>query len=238
MSFFSKKRMKQLKKKENELILTLDSSFVIQEAYKTLRTNIKFSFPNKGSKCIGVTSATQGNGKSTNVLNLAISFAQIGSKVILIDGDMRRPTVASKLNIPGEPGLSNFLVGAVELKDVVQHNEEHGIDVITSGTIPPDATVLLESEGMPMLIQNLKQQYDYVFIDLPPVLVAADVVISSKYVDGFLLVVRHGVSEYHSVAEMMGQLEYVDAHILGVVYASADINSKQKRYSHYGYYKK
>lgn len=222
---------------EDEFILDDESGFAVQEAYKALRTNVIFSLPGNGPKCIGITSATKGNGKSTTALNTAIAFGQIGKKVIVLDGDLRLPTVASKLNIKGEPGLSNILIGSSDVTECIQHNEEHGIDVIPSGIIPPDATVLLQSSEMAKLIDNLKRKYDYVFIDLPPVLVTIDAALLSKVVDGFLLVVKHGVSEYRSVAAMMNQLKYADAHVLGVVYANADVGGRKRYYSHYGYYK-
>lgn len=238
MGFFSKNvfRKKNVTKGEDEFLLDDKSGFAIQEAYKALRTNIVFSLPGNGSKCIGVTSATQGNGKSINTLNMAIAFAQIGKKVAVIDCDLRLPTVATKLNIKGEPGLSNILIGSSSLEECVQHVETYNIDVIPSGIIPPDATVLIQSPQMEQLIAQLKEQYDYIFIDLPPVLVTIDAVLLSKLVDGFLLIVRHGASEYRSVAAMLNQMKYASARILGVVYAGADMGDKRKRYAHYGYY--
>ncbi|MDY2628734.1 MAG: CpsD/CapB family tyrosine-protein kinase [Lachnospiraceae bacterium] len=240
MNIFSKKLFQNNKREsgEDEFLLDDNSGFAIQEAYKALRTNVIFSLPGNDPKCIGVTSATQGNGKSTNALNMAISFAQIGKKVIVVDCDLRLPTIAAKLNVKGEPGLSNILIGSSTMGECIQHNDAHNIDIIPSGIIPPDATVLLQSEQMKKLIANLKIRYDYVFIDMPPVLVTADAAILSGLVDGFLLVVKHGVSEYRSVAAMINQLKYADAHILGVIYASADEGSRRLKYGHYGYYRK
>lgn len=237
MKFFSGKSKKYLSNIEDEFILDENSGFVIQEAYKALRTNVMFSLPGSGPKCIGITSATQGNGKSTNSLNIAIVFAQIGKKVLVIDGDLRLPTVASKLNIKGEPGLSNILNGSESLETCIQHIEIHNIDVIPSGTIPPDATVLLQSPGMEELLTELKEDYDYIFIDLPPVLVTIDAALIAGIVDGFLLIVKNDISKFRSVAGMINQLKYANAHIIGIVYANADIGNRKKQYEHYGYYK-
>ncbi|MDY2627617.1 MAG: CpsD/CapB family tyrosine-protein kinase [Lachnospiraceae bacterium] len=234
--FFRKSGKKSPVGGENEFLLTEESGFAVQEAYKALRTNVIFSLPGSGSKCIGVTSATKGNGKSTNILNMAISFGQIGKKVIVLDGDMRLPTVASKLNIKAVPGLSNILVGSAVPEECIQHVEACNIDVIPSGIIPPDTTVLLQSSQMEKLIAQLKEIYDYIFIDLPPVLVAIDAVLISHLIDGFLIVVKHGESEYRSVSAMLNQLKYANAHILGAIYANADLGGKRKSYSHHKYY--
>lgn len=236
MNLFFGKSKKRLSSIEDEFLLDENSGFAIQEAYKALRTNVMFSLPGSGSRCIGITSATQGNGKSTNTLNIAISFGQIGKKVLVIDSDLRLPTVASKLNIKGELGLSNILIGSTSPEECIQHIEAHNIDVLPSGIIPPDATVLLQSPEMGALITKLKEMYDYIFIDLPPVLVTIDAALIAGIVDGFLLIVRHGSSEYRSVAGMINQLKYANAHIIGVVYANAEVGGRKKQYAHYGYY--
>ena len=231
-------KMGGAKKKEgivsqsNNLLISPDSPFAIQEAYKRLRTNVLFSMVKDGSRCIGVVSAVKGNGKSTNVLNLAISFAQIDKKVIVVDSDMRMPTIAEKLNLDVKEGLSDIVVGEVAWKKAVHHSEMYHFDVIAAGTIPPDATRLLESPNYQLLIDALKKEYDYVFFDLPPVLVASDASIVSKYLDGILLVVRDGSSRYRDVRIMLNQLKAVKAPIIGVAYVGVKERShaRYKRY--------
>ena len=239
MGLFLKKFNKRFSAagKENNYLLTEESGFAIQEAYKALRTNVIFSLPGGGSKCIGVTSATQGNGKSTNTLNMAISFGKIGKKVIVLDGDMRLPTVASKLEIKAVPGLSNILVGTSEPGECIQHVEAYNIDVIPSGVIPPDTTVLLQSSQMGELISFLKENYDYIFIDLPPALATIDPILISPFVDGFLVVVKHGESEYRSVSAMLNQMKHANARILGAIYSNADLGGKGKGIYRNKYYK-
>ncbi len=201
------------------LLLSDRSSFTVQEAYKTLRTNISFSLPGGGSKCIGVTSANRGDGKSSVAVNLAISFAQINKKVIVIDCDMRLPTVASKIGIESKPGLSNYLVGSTDLSDmIIKRIEDKGIDVFPAGNIPPDPTTLLESENMADLMGVLKKHYDYIVIDLPPLMPVSDAAILSKYIDGYLIVVRHNNSEFSKVEDTLHQLEFAGAKIIGFVY--------------------
>lgn len=213
-------------------LLTERSPFTIREAYKALRTNVIFSLPGSGSKCIGVTSAARGDGKSTSAANLAISFAQIGKRVILVDCDMRLPTAAAKLGIKGTPGLSDFLVGEAKVEDIVRSVSKLGISVLPAGNIPPDATGLLESKQMEYLLTALGKIYDYVIVDLPPVTVVPDAAILSRYMSGYLLVVRHEQTEHRAVAEMLNQLHLANANILGFVYNDVPADGKKyyKRY--------
>ena len=226
-----------------KMLLSNNSSFSVQEAYKTLRTNISFSLPGNNSKCIGVTSANRGEGKSSVAVNLAISFAQINKKVIVLDCDMRLPTVASKIGIESKPGLSNFLVGSCSLDDkIIKRIEDKGIDVFPSGNIPPDPTMLLESKMMEELMEVLKKHYDYIIIDLPPLMPVSDAAILSKYIDGYLIVVRHEKSEMSKIEETLHQLEFADARVIGFVYNGKILENhyrkNNKYYYDYGYYKR
>ncbi len=217
-----------------KMLLSEESSFPTREAYKSLRTNVMFTLPGSDSKCIGVVSANRGEGKSTIAINLAISFAQANKKVIVVDCDMRLPTIGAKIGINSKPGLSNYLAGNEDVRgQLIQHVDEYSIDVLASGDIPPDPTKLLGSEQMHSLIALLKEYYDYVILDFPPVTVVTDAVILSSVVDGYLVVVRHGLSEFQKLKETFRQMEFSDAKILGVVY-----NGKGHR-SRYGkYYRK
>lgn len=214
-------------------ILREKSPFMMKEAYKALRTNVAFSLPGSGAKCIGVTSGGRNEGKSYNSVNLAIAFAQIGKRVMLIDCDMRLPTVASKLGVKARPGLSDLLVGEARLEEVVRRDVE-GVDVLPAGSIPPDPTGLLESPEIERLLEQLRKVYDYIFIDLPPVNTVAEATIISRCVDGFLLVVRHEKTENKEVAEMLRRLRMVGAKLLGFVYN--DVPVDDKRYYKKAYY--
>ena len=224
-----------------KMLLSEDSSFPVREAYKSLRTNVMFTLPGGGSKCIGVVSANRGEGKSTVAINLAISISQANKKVIVVDCDMRLPTIAAKIGINGKPGLSNYLAGNEDVQSsLIQHVEEYGIDVLASGDIPPDPTPLLISEQMNGLVKLLKDYYDYVILDFPPVTVVTDAVIMSGTVDGYLVVVRHGLSEFQKLKETFRQMDFSDAKVLGVVYNGKGNRSHYSKYyrknNHYYYY--
>ena len=238
--------MFSLKKKGNKakvfnpkkMLLTEDSSFSVQESFKTLRTNVTFSLPGQKNRCIGVVSANRGEGKSTVSVNLAISLAQIDKKVVIVDCDMRIPTVAAKLGMENRPGLSDFLAdedGNSQLP--VISNEEFGIDVIPAGTIPPDPTKLIESPQMKDLIQALKVVYDYVIVDFPPVTVVSDAAILSTVIDGYLIVALHDSTGTSQMDETIRQLTFAKANVLGFVYNSKPASRKAyKKNSKYYYY--
>jgi capsular exopolysaccharide synthesis family protein len=219
---------------QKEFILNKRSPFIVQEAYKALRTNVTFSLTeSSGGACIGVTSASRGEGKSTTTMNLAISYAQIGKRVMLIDCDMRLPTVAARLDICGTPGLSDVLVGEAKVESAIHSIDDYGIDVLPSGRIPPDATRLLSSKQMTAILDALRKHYDFIFVDLPPVTMVSDAVILANALDGYILLVRHEKSEYGSISYMIDQLRRAEANILGFVYNDAP--TERKKY--YGYTK-
>ena len=223
-----------------KMLLTSNSSFPVQEAFKTLRTNIMFSLPGKGCKCIGVTSAARGDGKSVVSLNLAISLAQMNKRVVLIDCDLRLPTVASKLNIPNQVGLSNFLAGTESDSSLrIYHRSEQNIDVVAAGNIPPEPTALLASPAMKNLLKSLRENYDYIILDFPSVFIVTDAMLLAKHVDGYLVVVRQDSSEYSKINESLRQMDFANANIIGFVYNGKSAEgSKGKGGGYYYYYKK
>ncbi len=199
-----------LKKKINEQSRTKpsklgpDLNFATKEAYNLLRTNLYFSMPDRqGGKVIGVTSACPQEGKSTTSVNLTYALAEAGHKVILIDSDMRRPSVAKVLEFEKAPGLSNVLAEE-EYKDVIHKDVLHSdMSVLLSGDIPPNPSELVGSEKMHQLIERFREEYDYVIIDLPPVNSVSDPIIISKYIDGVVVVVRHGHTRRKDVLEVV-----------------------------------
>ncbi len=229
-----------------KMLLSDKSAFSVKEAYKTLRTNVMFSLPGKDSKCIGVVSPDRGDGKSSVAINLAISFSQIGKKAIIIDCDLRLPTIASKLQIDPKPGLSNFLSGNQESdQPLIRRSSEYGIDIMTAGDIPPDPTALLGSNQMTEFIMLLKKYYDYIILDFPPATIVSDSALLSKIVDGYLVVLRHNDSEFSKINETLRQMQFADAKILGFVYNGKEEHKKyykrgkySKYYYNYYYYKK
>ena len=192
--------------------------FASTEAYNLLRTNLSFAFPGvEGGKVVGICSPCPQEGKSTTSINLSCSLAESGSKVVLIDADMRRPSVAKNLDVAATPGLSNLLsVGADgTVREKVLHDN---LSVIPAGNIPPNPSDLIGSEAMKNLIDKLRTQYDYVIIDLPPVNLVSDSLAVSQHTDGMIVVVRHDRTRRRDVLEAIRQLKLVNAKILGFVY--------------------
>ena len=211
-------------------LLSKETPFVVQEGYRVLRTNVMFSLPGEGCKCVGVTSPAPGDGKSTTAANLAIALSQIGKRVILIDCDMRLPTVATTFDIPAAPGLSDFLVGQARIEDAVRRCNTHGISILPSGNLPPDATGLLEDRQLDSLFSALKKIFDYIIVDLPPVNTVPDAMILSKYMDGFLIAVREQKTKHREVDQMLRQIRLANVRVLWFVNTGAEVKKN-------GYYK-
>lgn len=225
---------------KEKMLLSSNSSFFVQEAYKTLRTNVMFSLPGTGSKCIGVTSANRSEGKSTISINLSISLSQMNKKVLLVDCDLRMPTIGAKLDISGEVGLSNYLAGTEQNNFLrIFHMGDPNIDVLTAGSIPPDSTTLLGSPAMKNLVERLKEKYDYIVLDFPPVYIVSDAVLLSDCVDGYLIVVRGNSTEYSKLNETIRQMDFASAKIIGFAYNAKPqeglMKGKDSKYYKYQY---
>lgn len=219
-------------------VLNDKSSFHVKEAYKALRTNVVFTIPHEGAKKIIVTSALAGEGKSTNCLNLAISFAQTGAKVLLIDCDLRKPNIANLLNIPSTPGLSNVLANLNTIDSAIVHSDYANMDVIPSGDMPPNPAELLGSASMKDTLDKLSEIYEYIFLDTSPINIVTDAAVLSKMVDGILLVVRQGRTDKENVAEAIKKLSFVEANIIGFVLNGRLTDVKMGyRYGKQGYYR-
>lgn len=222
---------RRVKRMADKYILSDESPFIVREAYKTLRTNIIFALPDSGGKAIGFTSSHRSERKSSNCINVALSFAEIGKKCVIVDCDMRLPTVAKRLEVKAFPGVSNILIGESKISEAVSHYAEN-VDVIPAGRIPKDPTGLLSSQIMTEFMSALKANYDYVFVDLPPVNTVTDAAIISKNIDGYLLVTRNEDSQYKELADAIKLLRMSSANIIGTVYNDAPISTK-KYYSKY-----
>lgn len=224
---------RQRLKKSQEAILNKKTPFIIQEAYRTARTNIIFSLADSSEKCkvLCITSANAGEGKTTTALNLAITFAQTGSKVLLIDADLRKPRIHQYLGVVKSDGLTTVLSKQKEFEDVVYHNLRPGLDCMTSGSIPPNPAELLGSESMEKLLDKLKLQYDYILIDTPPVTVVTDAVALSGYVSGIMLIVREGFTNYESIDQALSLLNIAKAKLIG--FFINDIDAMSMNYGSY-----
>jgi capsular exopolysaccharide synthesis family protein len=199
-------------------------SFAASEAYKLLRTKLQFSFADETHTCrvIGVSSAMTGEGKSLTAVNLAYSLSQLGRRVLLIDCDMRRPSICDKLPIHNDPGLSEFLSGQAQAENLIQfcglEEDKSAFHVIASGRVPPNPMELLSSSRMAKSLTKLRNSYDYIILDLPPVGEVGDALAVAKYTDGLLMVVRQDYCNRLALSAALRQFEFVDTKILGVIF--------------------
>jgi capsular exopolysaccharide synthesis family protein len=229
----------------SELLMNLDSRSPLAEAYRHLRTSVLLSTAGRAPKSLLVTSSLPGEGKTTTAVNTAISLAQTGASVVIIDADMRRPRLQSIFDMHGQLGLSSILSSDASEDDmlaVVRADEESGLSVLTSGPIPPNPAELLGSDQMRRLIATLQANYTHVVVDSPPVSSFTDGVLISTMVDGVLLVVHGGKSSRHIVRRSKQLLSDVGAKIFGVVLNNVNLQSHDYYYyqSYYGqkYYEK
>lgn len=197
--------------------------FASQEAYNVVRTNLAFTLHSKKKcKVVGITSTAPQEGKSFTAVNLAYSLAKNGIKVLLIGGDLRKPSLEKKMGFHAEKGISNYLCGEVGLEEIIVHNVKHeNLSVITSGTIPPNPTELLGSDEMNDMIVRLSENYEYILIDLPPVGIVIDAVSIKNCIEGLLVVIRHGFTQKKSVRKTLSQIDFAGIRILGFVYNCA-----------------
>lgn len=213
-------------------ILSQNSSFAVQEAYKTLRTNIRFFLQGAGCKKLCVTSGAAGEGKSITLLNLAISVAEAGNKVLLIDGDLRRPALARLMVEKSAPGLSNVLADLAEYDEAIRKDMYTNLDILFSGDVPPNPSELLGSERMRQLIEDMEKRYDYILVDTPPVNVVSDACIVANLLDGVLMLVRKDRSRRDDIKRAVDRLSLTGAKPLGFVLNGVS----QEDGRSYGYY--
>ena len=229
----------------SELLMNVDGRSPLAEAYRHLRTSVLLSTAGRAPKSLLVTSSLPGEGKTTTAVNTAISLAQTGASVVIIDADMRRPRLQTIFDMKGQEGLSSILSSDIsegEMLEIVRQDEESGLSVLTSGPIPPNPAELLGSEQMRRLVAALQANYTHVVIDSPPVSSFTDGVLISTMVDGVLLVVHGGKSSRHIVRRSKQLLNDVGAKIFGVVLNNVNLHSHDYYYyqSYYGqkYYEK
>lgn len=206
------------------------------EAFRKIRTCLQFVDVDKAHKVVLVTSAVSGEGKSSTACNLATTLAEAGRRVILIDGDLRRPRAAKYLGLPSGVGLTNVLVGYCDVAAATQTWGENLMSVLASGPIPPNPSELLGSRQMKQLLTTLREQYDNIVIDGPPLLPVADAAATAPLCDGAVLVVRHGKTRKEQVQNAVASLRSVDANLLGTVLNRVPANKKQQSYYYYDNY--
>lgn len=231
----SKLKNKKVVADEKDRLLSGSSRFAAVESYNTFRTNLMFSLPKSdAAKKIVLTSAASGEGKTTTSINLAVSFSQIGAKVLLVDCDLRKPRVHRYLSLERSVGVSNVLCGFTGVDKAIKRNVYQGVDVITSGEATTNPTELLMSQEFKNMLGELEGQYDYIIIDTPPVSIMTDAVLVSERATGVVVVVRDGVTNTDVLDTAVENLKKSDIKILGFVMLH-DMEREGK--SGYGSYK-
>ncbi|EOL45319.1 capsular exopolysaccharide family protein [Enterococcus phoeniculicola] len=216
------------------LITLVNPSSPISEQYRTIRTNIQFaSSADNPIKTMVITSSGPGEGKSTTSANLAVVFAKAGQRVLLVDADMRKPTVYKTFNLNNSRGLSTVLSTATSVLEAAQRTVIDNLTILTSGPKPPNPSELLGSMRMGQVIEEAKNMYDIVIFDMPPVVTVTDAQIMASKTDGTLLVIRENVSRKESLVKAKELLNMVQARILGAIYNGAE-HSNDQGYYYYG----
>jgi capsular exopolysaccharide synthesis family protein len=216
-----------------ELLINVDGRSPLAEAYRHLRTSVLLSTAGRAPKSLLVTSSLPGEGKTTTAVNTAISLAQTGASVVIVDADMRRPRLRSIFNLNDRQGLSSILsrdVTQAEMLAMISTDSDTGLNILTAGPIPPNPAELLGSEQMGRLMGVLQSTFTHVVIDSPPVSSFTDGVLVSSLVDGVLLVVHGGKSSRHVVRRSRQLLQDVGAKIFGVVLNNVNLRSDDYYY--------
>ncbi len=240
MMLLNKKRGRNdLLVNENKKTLHKNLEFTAIEQYKLLRTNLNFTLP-EDEKCpiIGVTSSMRGEGKSTTAVNLSYVLAEKGKKVLLIDGDLRIPSVAKKMEISSSPGLTDLLMGQGAQISDFQSKMLSNWYILPSGEIPPNPSELLGSRRMEIILNDLKENFDYIIIDLPPVNIVSDALSISNLITGMIVVIREDYTEKKELETCFRQLKLSNVNVLGcVMNESKNGSGSYGKYKRYKYYK-
>lgn len=228
--FKKKKQIRTVRK----LVTITDPKSIVSEQFRTLRSNIKFAMKDKELCTLLITSASMGEGKSTIAANVAISFAQEGKKVLLVDADLRKPTVHYTFNRVISPGLTNFLMGRMDYRDIFKETRIKGLFLITCGPIPSNPSELLGSSSMDVFIEEIKSEFDIVIFDAPPVLSVADGQILSSKCDGTILIISSRATDKGNVVKAKEALQASNANIIGTILNNFKLEKGHYYYEYYG----
>lgn len=224
---------------KKEKLETKRTPFAVVEAYNTVRTNLLFLLSQHNGKVVTISSPSASEGKSTTAVNVAIAFSQLGSRTLLIDADLRRPSTHKKLHIENDKGLSSVLVGFCEVNEAIKTINPH-FDVLPSGPIPPNPSEMLASESMDKLIEQLKDKYDYIIVDTPPVNIVSDALLIAPRTDGIIMVIRDFTTCHDDFKSAITSIEFAEIRILGVVLNGAAQKTRKYKYKskyRYHYYR-
>lgn len=230
-----RRQVRQEQNDERSLIVHDDPKAIGSEAFRTLRTNLQFTSPDHELKTILITSVGPGDGKSTVSANLAVAWAQSGSRTILVGCDLRKPVVHHIFKTSNAPGLTGHLTGSASLEEVIKPSKIDGLDVIPAGPVPPNPAELLQSKAMANTIAQLREQYDIVIFDGAPTIAVTDAAVMASQADGTVLVIRAHQVPKDVALHAKSLLDQANARLLGVVLNGVRPQD-QKNYHYYYYY--
>lgn len=231
--FNKKKNQLDINERPSVVTLTRPSS-VIAEQFRTIRTNIQFSMVDENIKTLVITSARPSVGKSTISANLAVTFAMQGKKVLIVDADMRKPTVHKTFHLPNRDGLTTLLTERdIEIKDIAHRLDTEGLYVITSGAIPPNPSELLASNRMNQLMAKFEEVFDLIIFDMPPVFAVTDAQVMASKVDGTIFVIKKDGADKEMITKSKELLDKVKANVIGVVFNRVELKG-DNYYYYYG----
>lgn len=229
------RKKQQLEQRARKLVVQMSPKSLVSEQFRTVRTNINFSTPDKDLNTILFTSPSPGEGKSTASANLAVLFAQDGKRVLLVDGDMRKPTVHYTFHLSNTLGLSNVLTRQETPEAVIRESEvSPNLHIMTSGPIPPNPAELLGSKTMDQFLAHITAQYEVVVFDAPPVLSVTDSQILANKCDGTVLVINTGETEKDNAVKAKELLDSSKANILGTIMNNFKLGKDHYYYQYYG----
>lgn len=216
------------------LVTITKPNSTIAEQFRTIRTNIQFSMIDKELKSLVFTSSGPGEGKSTTSANVAVVFATQGKRVLLVDADMRKPTVHKSFQLSNHEGLTTLLTEkSVALGNVINETQIENLYVLTSGPIPPNPSELLDSKKMNTIIEALEASFDLILFDMPPIVSVTDAQVMASKTDGTVFVIRNGVANKDAVLKAKELLEIVNANVVGTIFNGLE-KRKDKAYKYYG----
>ena len=230
------KKSKKKKTDNTSGALTDEIHFGVIESYKEIRANINFAVTSKGCKKVLICSAYNGEGKTTVCANLAITIAQTGASVALIDCDLRKPKIHKLLDADNESGVSNYLSNMAEFNEILKDTEVPNLRIITSGSIPPNPAELLATPKMADLLSKTGRIAEYIIIDTPPVCIVSDALPMSKLCDGVILTVNHMETKHPHIKDALEKMNFAGANVVGMILNKIKISRTYKSYKKYGKY--
>lgn len=234
-----------MSEKQNKSVININTvldteNFSVIESYKRFRTNLLFALSAQNAKKLIFSSSFSGEGKSLTSANTAITIAQTGSKVILLDCDLRNPMQQKIFKLDNNKGISTIICKMSSVNNSIHHNVQQNLDILSSGPIPPNPSEMLASENMCELLKELEKNYDYIIIDTPPISIVTDALLLSKLSSdiGIALIARYGTTTYEHLKKTINNCEFVEINLLGVILNAVGENKKayKKYYKQYPYY--